>query len=184
MSSHVDDGGVPPQVSTKASERKAKAAHELRALLIVAGYLWVFFAALAAYRALITQEVTGTLVFRFGYNALAALIVAKVILLGRWIKLGERRPGGFLIVSVLRKAIVYTGFLVVFVVIEKVVEGLLHGERARSTVAALLGLGWDEILALLLVVVLALVPLFAFVELDRVLGDGKLFALFWRKGAQ
>jgi hypothetical protein len=83
----------------------------------------VFFAALAAYRALITQEVTETLVFRFGYNALAALIVAKVILLGRWIKLGERRPGGFLIVSVLRKAIVYTGFLVVFVVIEKVVEG-------------------------------------------------------------
>jgi len=184
MPAHSGHGGLPPQASAGASARKAKAVHELRALFIIGVYLWLFFSVFGAYRALITQEVTRVVVFSFGYSALTALIVAKIILVGRWIKLGERHSEGFLIVSVLRKATAYAGFLVVFIVLEKIIEGLLRGEHARSTVAAMLGLGWDEIVARLLVVWLALVPLFAFVELDRVLGEGRLLALFWRRGAR
>jgi hypothetical protein len=68
--------------------------------------------------------------------------------------------------------------------LEHAIEGLLHhkdwAEIARSIVSA----GRSEILARTIMMFITFVPFFAFLETDRVLGNGKLFEWFFRKEAR
>jgi hypothetical protein len=66
-------------------------------------------------------------------------------------------------------------------VIEHVIDGLAHHETWDVIAQHLFSGGRDEILAKTLVVIVTFIPFFGFWEIDRVLGQGKLLALFFRK---
>jgi hypothetical protein len=66
-------------------------------------------------------------------------------------------------------------------VIEHVVDGLAHHESWDVIKQHLFSGGRDEIIAKTLVMIVAFIPFFGFWETDRVLGQGKLLALFFRK---
>jgi hypothetical protein len=68
-------------------------------------------------------------------------------------------------------------------VLEHLIEGFAHGKDWGSIVRALLGLGKDEILARTLMVIVTFIPFFAFWETNRVLGEGRLYALFFQRRA-
>src|SRR5262249_12120962 len=117
----------------------------------------------------------------YGFAVVEALIVAKVILIGHAIGLGRRFERGLLIVSVLYKAALFGAFVGLFGILERVVEGLFHGKDCAAIMLGISEVGFDELLARMIVLIVCFVPFFAFLEVGRVLGPGKLSALFFSR---
>ena len=109
--------------------------------------------------------------------------IAKIILIGQALGLGKRFENGPLIVAALFKAFLYGILVALFSVLEHVIGGLIHGKDWAAIWQALIGAGKDEILARTLMIFVTFIPFFAFWETDRVLGEGKLFAMFFQRRA-
>ena len=167
---------------TASSSLQEKAREELRMFLVIAIYLSVMLAAFAWYRRFVLTE-AGISSFHYGAAVIEALILAKVILIGQALGLGRRFEDSPLILSVLFKALIFGVFIAVFGALEHVIEGLVHHETWNQIAHRLLSAGRDEILARTVMAIVTLVPFFAFWETDRILGDHRLFALFFRKKA-
>jgi hypothetical protein len=79
------------------------------------------------------------------------------------------------------KAIVFSIFVGLFGVVESTISGLLHGKGVAGGFEELISAGRYELLARCMVMFVAFIPFFAFEELERVLGEGKLGKLFFRR---
>jgi hypothetical protein len=144
-------------------------------------YLALFFGAFTCYRRLILAEYhIGYL--HFGFALIEALVLAKVVLLGDAMHLGRRMEKKPLILPTLYKALIFTVWVVVFRLIEFTITGLIHRKGLASGLDALIRQGIDAFLAENLVVFTAFIPFFAFKELGRVLGEGRIRDLFFRGG--
>ncbi|HEV8266765.1 MAG TPA: hypothetical protein VGR00_00970 [Thermoanaerobaculia bacterium] len=164
----------------KKQQLKEKAKEELRLMLLITAYLTAFFVAFLTYRRLISREF-GVTSFHYGFAVIEALIIAKVILIGKAIGLGKAPTKGALAFGVLRRSVVYAGLVAVFSVLEHVVEGLIHGKSLAVSVDDMFKQGIYEILGKTLVIFVAFIPFFGIWEVDRVIGDRKLFDLFFKK---
>jgi hypothetical protein len=171
------------QSEKKGVGLKEKAIEEFKVFWVVATFLALMFCSFTVYRRLILTEF-GISYVHYGAGLIEALIVAKVILIGQALGLGKRFENGPLIVAALFKAVLYGAFVALFAVLEHVIEGFVHGKDLSAIWQSLIGLGKDEILARTLMVVVAFIPFFAFWETNRVLGEGKLFALFSQRRSQ
>jgi hypothetical protein len=165
-----------------SASRKQRIVQELIKYWVNVLYLSVFFGAFAWYRRFILAEYQIGY-YHYGAAIIEALILAKVILLGDALGLSEGLERKPLIYATLYKAIVFTGFVGLFAVLEHILDGLLHGEGVAGGLATLWSKGIYELLARCLVTFLAFIPFFAFRELEAVLGEGKLHNLFFRKRA-
>jgi hypothetical protein len=176
------DPGVATSAQGHASapSLKAKAKEEFKMFWAIAIYLALMFSAFLTYRRLTLSE-SGITYLHYGAGIIEALILAKVILIGRALKLGKRFEHEPLIETVLLKSLMFGALVAVFSVIEHVIEGLVHHETWDAIAHHLFSAGRDEILAKTLMMMVTFVPFFAFWETDRVLGEGRLFALFFRK---
>jgi hypothetical protein len=178
MSDNMATAGM--QSEKTSSSLKEKAKEEFRMFWVIAIFLALMFSAFFTYRRLTLRE-SGITYLHYGAGVIEALILAKVILIGHALGLGRRFEEKPLIVSVLFKSVVFGAFVGVFSVIEHVVDGLAHRESWDVIAQHLFSGGRDEILAKTLVVIVTFIPFFGFWEIDRVLGQGKLLALFFRK---
>ncbi len=167
-----------------AGDRKTrlreKAAEEFRLLLLISAYLAVFFVAFLTYRRLISREL-GVSYFRYGYALLEAFLIAKVILIGKALGLSKRTTDRTLAFSVLRASLIYGALVAIFAVLEHVIEALLHGKTLAVGIDDMLNQGAYEIVGRGLVLFVAFIPFFALWELGNMVGDEKLFDLFFRK---
>jgi hypothetical protein len=138
-----------------------------------------------AYRALLTGELLHRSVYiHLGTSIITALVVAKMIMVGGWLNLGGRSDKDApLITGTLYKSVIYSVFVILFVIIERTVEGLVHGRRASESLQELAHLGWDELGARAIVILLALIPFFAFRELADRDGRGEVYRLFFHRRA-
>jgi len=169
-----------PSENKKEEGLKEKAIEEFKVFWIVALFLAFVFCAFTLYRRLILTEV-GVSYFHYGAGVIQALIIAKIILIGQAFGLGKRFEEGPLIIAAVFKAVLYGVLVAIFAVLEHLTDGLIHGKNMEAVWQELLGLGKDEILARTLMVIVTFVPFFAFWETDRVLGEGKLFAMFFQR---
>jgi len=78
---------------------------------------------------------------------------------------------------------VFSAWVGLFSVLEATVRGLLRSQGLMSGFDEIASKGRYEVLAWAIVLFVAFVPFFALKELDRVLGEGRLRALFWRRAA-
>jgi len=159
---------------------KERVIEELRVFWVLAFYLWLFFGSFTLYRRLILAE-TGTSYLHYGIALVEALVIAKVVLLGRMFGFSRRFEDRRLIVPVLYKTLLFAVLVVVFGVLERLVEGWMRGKGALGGLAELGSLGVYEIAARMLALVVAFVPVFAFGEIARVIGAEKLAAMFFSK---
>jgi hypothetical protein len=162
------------------SGRKEKILHETKELLAIFLYLALFFCAFTMYRQLVMQEI-GISYFHYGFALVKALALAKVILLGqrvRFARVFDDRP---LVVPTLYKVVLFGLFAMAFEVVEHVIGGLLHGKNLPGALQEITSAGRDELLARTLMMLVAFVPFFAFNEMARVLGEGRLTELFLYK---
>jgi hypothetical protein len=181
-------GGARHLASVGPSEKpsaKQKAVRELRELFINALYLALFLCAFSAYRALITGELLHESVYlHLGTSIITALIMAKMIMVGGWLNLGGRSSEGEpLLWRTLYRSLIYTAFIIAFAIIEKTVEGLIHGRSVSDTMRALAHLGWDELGARAIVILAALIPFFAFRELADREGRESVYEMFVHRRA-
>ncbi|HTR02589.1 MAG TPA: hypothetical protein VMN82_05280 [Thermoanaerobaculia bacterium] len=161
---------------------KEKAAEELRLMLVITAFLAAVFVSFLTYRRLISREF-GVTSFHYGFAILEALIVAKVILIGKAIGIGKKSSGRVLFRNALRDSVVYALLVGVFAILEHVVEGLFHHETLAASIQKILEQGLYEILGRTLIVFVAFIPFFTLWELDRALGERTLISLLFRKRA-
>lgn len=161
---------------------KDKALEELRLFWMVFAFLALMFAAFSTYRRLVLSE-AGISYGHYGSGLLEAAVIAKIILVGQALKLGRRFERYPLFVDVLVKAFLYGLLVAVFGVFERLIEGALHREDWHQIVQRLLLDGPREILARTVMVIVAFIPFFALWETGRVLGPGRLSALFFHRRA-
>jgi hypothetical protein len=158
---------------------KKKIIYETREMLLIFLYLALFFCSFTTYRGLVLDEF-GISAFNYGFALVKALVLAKVILLGqhvRFARIFDDRP---LIFSALYKVVVFSLFTLAFEVLEHIVGGFYHGKDLAVVFQEIISTGRYELLARGLMILFAFIPFFAFTELGRVLGDGRLGALFLR----
>ena len=159
---------------------KKRVIEELKAFWIIAFYLWVFFGSLTVYRRLIVAE-TGTAYLHYGFAVIEALVIAKVILVGRLFGFSRRFEDRPLIVPVLYKSALFGVLVLAFGVVEHLVEGFVHKQGLAGGVDEILSIGSHEFAARMIMLVVALVPFFAFCEIGRVLGLKQLTEMFFGK---
>jgi hypothetical protein len=176
----MDAGSM--QSDTASRSLKEKAVEEFRMFWAIAIYLALMFSVFTWYRRFILSE-SGIGYFHYGAAVIEALILAKVILIGQALGLGKRYEGAPLVWSVLFKAVVFALFVALFSILEHLIEGVVHRETWDKLVHGLIRAGREEIFARTLMVLVTFIPFFAFCEIDRVLGSGKLFELFFHRRA-
>jgi hypothetical protein len=173
---------VTTSASSKAAGLKQKLAYEFQRFLMVFVYLALLIGAFTTYRRLLMDEYhLGYLAY--GYGLIQALVLAKLIVLGESLGLGERFCDRPLIIPTLYKAVIFGILALVFSLLEHFIRGLLHGKDLAVSFQELVSVGGYEILARVLVMFVAFIPFFAFREAGRVLGQVKLFELFFRSKA-
>jgi hypothetical protein len=157
--------------------RKARAREELRAFLFITLYLAVFLGSFNTYRRLILAE-EGVSSLNYGLSLIEAMILAKIVLLGDALKLGRSQERRSLLVVVLLKALLFSALAILFTVVERLIEALLHGGLGADLAHRLVPHGADEMLARLLMMFTTFLPFFGFWELRRLLGPHRLSGLF------
>lgn len=154
---------------------KQKAAHEFKDFFLISLYLAFFFCTLVAYTNLLLRRYDVSSSVNYAFAIINALIIGKVILIGEMVKVGkfaETRP---LYQSVLYKAFVFSLLVLAFHFVEEFVKRLIHGDPAGTV--------WREIdpnrlIGRSIMVFSTFIPLFAFMELRRALGEEEFYALF------
>jgi hypothetical protein len=152
--------------------------HEMKQYLVVVIFLFFFFGAFAAYRRLLLASYEIAYV-DYGWALIKALVLGKVILIGELLHVGERFDERPLIISTVWKTLMFGLLIVAFAVLERLVGAWIH-HRPLAEEFSFTGPEGYEVLARIPLQIVALVPLFAFRELGRVLGEERLEALFLR----
>jgi len=167
-------------MSSAHSDRKQKIKHELWEMLWLFLYLAFFFCALVAYDLFLLKQYE-VAYWNFGFALLNAAVITKVIMIGEYAKLGKRHEDKSLLISTLWKAFVFGLLVFAFHIVEEVVKRMIHGsdlERASRELRV------DQFATRTIVVFSTFIPLFAFREFRRVMGEEPFHALILGKKAE
>jgi len=167
-------------VHTKPAGWKQKIVHEVIEYWINFVYLAFFLIAFTWYRRLILAEYHVQYT-NYWFPLIEAAVLAKVIMVGDLLRLGRGLEHKPLILPTLYRTVVFSVWVGVFSLLEATVRGLLHRQGLLGGFEAISSKGRYEWLAGCIVTFVAFIPFFAFKELERVLGEGTLRALFWRR---
>jgi hypothetical protein len=180
---------MPQEPAMKANESdtrrslKERALEELKLYWIITLYLWMFLGLFTVYRRLVVAEI-GSDYLHYGIALIEALVIAKVVLIGRLFGFSRRFDNHALIVPVLYKSVLFGLLVMLFGVVEHLVAGWIHHKGLLGGLRELAAIGPDELAARALMLIVAFVPFFAFWELGRVLGMERLASMFFRKPGQ
>lgn len=155
---------------------KQRALAEFKLYWVIVLYLWLFLGAFTVYRRLVVAE-TGSAYLNYGFAIIEAMVIAKVILVGRALRYSRRYEDRPLIFPVLFKCVFFAGIVVLFGLLEHAAKGLFRGEGVLGGLRALDTLGAYELGARGVMLMTALIPLFVVWEIGRVLGTHRLSAM-------
>jgi hypothetical protein len=173
--------------STVATETTAKATlgqravHEFKELAILTVYLYVTIGAVILYKTAVLHG-QGISFVPWGIAIVKALLLAKFMLIGRAMKIGERYTDRPLIWPTLYKAFALLVLLVVLTIVEEVVVGLIHHQSIAASLGELFCPRLEETMASILILLLVLIPYCAIGSLSEALGEGRLARMFFVEG--
>jgi hypothetical protein len=166
-----------PIGTPKQTGLKQKAMHEFRQYVAISLYLAFFFCAVTTYRMVLLKDFQDAY-FNYGAALINALVVGKVILIGEYVRLGRKHEDKALLLSSIYKAFLFGLLVFGFHIVEEVIKRSLHGETLRGAFAEV---HFDELVDRSLVIFCTFVPLFAFRELRRVLGEERFQQLIFHR---
>ncbi len=158
---------------------KERAISELKEFWTVAAFLAVFLGAFANYRRAIMAE-AGLHYGNWGVAIVEALVLAKIILIGEALHLGDRLRNLSIVFSSIWRSIVFGVLVVAFKVVELAVRALVKGESPVVEWSKRLS-DVDEVLAHAIVIIVAFVPFFMLREVGNLLGEHHLHGLLRRR---
>ena len=155
-----------------------RAETEAKELFFLTLYLFIVFGALVFLKAAIL-EADGVHWAHWGFAAIKAILIAKFILIGRALHIGEGLRTKPLIWQTLHKAIAFTIFVALLTVIEEAAIGMgIHGKTFSQSIADLGGGTVKQMIATEFIV-FVVVPLFAFGALSEAMGEKALVRAFF-----
>jgi hypothetical protein len=162
-------------------KRKAKerVVAEFKRYIAIAIYLWVLFSMFEIHRFAVLRDVTHAPIstYRIGFAGINALIMAKIILIGDAIHLGEQLREKRVIYSVLFKSVIFALFVIGCNVLEGVIVGLIHRTSISASIPRMGGGGLLGVVLYGAMGAIVLIPFFLFAELKRLIGKEKLHSL-------
>lgn len=159
---------------------RTRARNELIEYLAIASYLAVCFGALLFYKAAIL-ETDGIDTVRIGLAIVKALILGKFVLILESLKVGGGKSFRILALDILKKAVLFTVLLIAMNAAEDVIVGAIKGESARDALREFGGGARPEALATALLMLLILIPYFAFRDIAVALGEDRLLRLLFTR---
>jgi hypothetical protein len=167
-------------LNEKTTGWRQKIQHELIRYWLTVLYLALFFGGFANYRRLILAQYDISYE-DYGISVIEALVLAKVIVVAEKLRLGRGFEHERLIVPTLYKGFLFSVCVGLFNVIESVIRSFISGKGPIAAVDEFISQFNYELLAGGLVVFFAFIPFFAIRELNSVLGEGRLFKLFFQR---
>jgi len=167
---------IPPHVGWAR-----KLGHELKEYAAISLYLYICFAVIVLYKTAVLRA-HGVDYAPYGLAAIKALILAKFMLVGEATKMGGRYRNKALIFPIIHKSLVFLVLLVVLSVIEEVVAGAFRGRSVATSLSEFAGGTWLQIIATALLLLLILLPYFAFRQIGEYLGRGSLHRMLFVEG--
>jgi hypothetical protein len=130
-------------------------------------YLAFFFCALVAYDFFLLKQYE-VAYWNFGFALLNALVITKVIMIGEYAKLGRMHEDKSVFISAVWKAFVFGLLVFAFHIVEEAAKRLIHGADLAKASG---DIRFDQLASRTIVVFCAFIPLFAFREFRRVMGE-------------
>ena len=168
------------QTNAKATLHQ-RAMRELKELVLISLYLYVTLGAVIVMKTAVLHT-QGIEFAPWGIAIVKAVVLAKFMLLGRAMKIGERNTTSPLIWPTLHKAVAFLVLLIFLTIIEEAVVGLFHHRSIAASLGALVGPRLEETLAGYLIMLLVLIPYSAFMALSQAFGEGRLARMFFVEG--
>jgi hypothetical protein len=153
-----------------------RARRELIEYIVIAAYLYICLGALILYKATVLRA-HGIEYEALGLALVKALVLGKFILIANTLKFGELRGVNRPILKILSKTLFFGLLLVVLSVGEEVIVGLIHGRTTRESLGEIADGYLPQAFAIGLLMMLILIPYFAFREISARLGEGNLMKL-------
>jgi hypothetical protein len=157
--------------------------HEFKNFAIIFLYLYVILGVLIFMKSAILHA-HGVNFTPWGIAAVKAAILAKFMLLGHALKLGDNGKVGPLIWPTLYGAVTFLLVLVVLTIVEEIFVGYLHGRSVASSLGELTGSHLEETVSWIIILLLVLIPYFAFRALAVSLGSDHLMKMFFGNSAR
>jgi hypothetical protein len=155
-----------------------RAMHELKEFVFLSLYLYIAIGAVILMKTAVLHA-QGVEFTPWGIAIAKAVVLAKFMLLGSAMKIGERATSSPLIWPTLYRAFAFLVLLIIMTIIEEAVVGLFRHRSIAASLGELVGLRLEETIAGFLIMLLVLIPYFAFRVLDEALGEGKLARMFF-----
>jgi len=168
---------VKTETNAKATLQQ-RAMRELKELVFLSLYLYITLGAVIMMKTAVLHT-EGIEFTPWGIAIVKAVVLAKFMLLGNAMKLGERNTTSPLIWPTLRKAFAFLVLLIIMTIIEEAVVGLFHHLSIATSLGELVGVRLEETIAGFVIMLLVLIPYFAFRVLGEVLGEGRLTRMFF-----
>lgn len=160
-----------------------RAIDELKEFIVIAGYLYVCFTAILYLKASILRA-HGIEFAPFGFAFVKALICAKFVSVGHVFGVGERFKALPLIWPTLYKSFAFLILLLALNALEEIVAGLIRHRHVADSLAEFGGGTLDQLIATSIVMLLILVPFFAFRSLGELVGERNLVKAFFSASMQ
>jgi hypothetical protein len=178
----VKDGEQPAgQVESRWRKAGNRVFQEWKRFLLMALYLWVIFALFALYRSILLRQ-HGIAYEDYELQDFAlfnALVLGKIMLVAENFRPARWLPSRPLIYRILFEGFLFTILFIVFHVLEQVITGLAQGKDAAASVPAIGGGGLAGLASVGLIMFVMLIPFFAFRNVSRELGRGRLEAMIF-----
>jgi hypothetical protein len=166
-------GGLMTSENAAHKNRKEKAKHELRELLVIFLYLAFSFCAITTYSMLLLNEYH-VKYWNYAFALVNALVITMIVMIGEYVKLGKKHEAKPLFLSAIWKACVFTLLVFGFHVVEEVIKRLIPGDDMAK---ASDNLRFYESAGRSIVMFCVFIPFFAFREFRRVMGEDKFRAM-------
>jgi biotin carboxyl carrier protein len=177
VSRHADvPHGDQHMVNDRLRRLKTGAIDETKKLFGIFIYLWVLLSLFSFHKALVLNE--EYLLYDQGFALINALVLAKVVLIGEFFRVGDKLTNRPLIYPIIFKSAVFAVLLICFHMVEKTLTGVLHGNTLFQSIPSIGGT-LQGILMVGIIMFVALMPFFAFRELDRAIGTQELHNLLF-----
>lgn len=151
---------------------------ETRKYLALTAYISLIMFGLKIYKKMILDEFHLSY-FHLGFSFFEAMILAKVIMLGDFLKIGDRFGDRALIFKVVYKAFCMSLLAMLFSIIEFSIEGLIGLRGLSGMLAEIIVKGHREILAHGLIMFINFIPLFALWETAKASGQNEFWDLLF-----
>jgi hypothetical protein len=165
------------ETSANATLRQ-RAMRELKELVVISLYLYITLGSVILMKTAVLHT-EGIAFTPWGVAIVKAVVLAKFMLLGNAMKLGERITNRPLIWPTLHKAFALLVLLIILTTVEEAVVGLFHRQPIAASLGELFGPRFQETIAGFVIMLLVLIPYSAFVVLGQTLGEGRLERMFF-----